>query len=154
MSRSNFEVQTRSGDRWVISDSYGREEDARQSAEALAANAKIEGVRIVRDWQRNDGRHVEKVLFEHVNEIEKKVDLAISPIEDAPLCDSADDLRGPDSRAAINRLFRKYLEEEVLTPTELMYNYQPLRRLVYQDTLLPSAVGPVSRIRGPGPLAI
>lgn len=146
MYNSSYELQIKRDDRWVIQSTFEREDEALVAAEALLKNPKTAGVKVVRDWQRNDGRHVEKVVFEQINDVESKKDLSITPIETAPLCRTDNDLLKSDARSTCNRLFRKYLEEEVLTPTELMHNYQALRKLMYHEQLLPSAVDKVATI--------
>ncbi|WP_245835318.1 hypothetical protein [Thalassospira mesophila] len=108
---------------------------------------KVSAVRIVRDWEREDGRHIEKVLLEKEGQGDGGDEpVRVTPIEDAALCETDEDLLGVESRSTINRLLRKYFEQEVLTPTEVMYNYKNLRKLMYHDTLLPSAVDRVATI--------
>ncbi|PKR54448.1 hypothetical protein [Thalassospira marina] len=141
-----YEVRVRRGDRWIIHATYNTEKEATSEAENVL-RGKVAAVRVVRDWEREDGRHIEKVLLEKEGLGEADNDpVRVTPIEDAALCETDDDLLGVESRSTINRLLRKYFEQEVLTPTEVMYNFKNMRKLMYHDTLLPSAVDRVATI--------
>lgn len=146
MSDTTFEVRVQRGERWIIHSTFDVEKEAVNEAEKLL-KTKVSAVRVVRDWERADGRHIEKVLLEKqgAGEDDDK-DVRVSAIEDAPLCDSDNDLLQSESRATINRLLRKYFEQEILTPCEVMYNYQNLRKLMFHDTLMPTAVDKVAGI--------
>lgn len=146
MSDTTFEVRVQRGERWIIHSTFDVENEAVNEAEKLL-KTKVSAVRVVRDWERADGRHIEKVLLEKqgAGEDDDK-DVRVSAIEDAPLCDSDNDLLQSESRATINRLLRKYFEQEILTPCEVMYNYQNLRKLMFHDTLMPTAVDKVAGI--------
>ncbi|MCC9622728.1 hypothetical protein LPB41_13595 [Thalassospira sp. MA62] len=141
---TTFEVRVQRGDRWIIHSTFDVEKQAVAEAEKLM-KTKVSAVRVVRDKERGDGMHVEKVLFEQQGAGEdKKDDVRVSAIEQAPLCETDHDLLQKESRATVNRLLRKYFEQEVLTPCEVMYNYQNLRKLMFHDTLMPSAVDKVA----------
>ena len=102
-------------------------------------------MRVVRDWERGDGKHIEKVLLEKEGAgDEEEKDVRVTSIDEAPLCETDNDLLQKESRATINRLLRKYFEQEILTPCEVMYNYQNLRKLMFHDTLMPTAVDKVA----------
>ncbi|KEO59141.1 hypothetical protein [Thalassospira permensis] len=146
MSDKTFEVRVQRGDRWIIHSTFDVEREALSEAEKLL-KTKVSAVRVVRDWERADGRHVEKVILEKAGSSDgDDQDVRISHIDDAPLCDSDNDLIQFESRATINRLLRKYFDHEILTPSEVMYNYQNLRKLMFHDTLMPTAVDKVAGI--------
>lgn len=140
-----YEVRVQRGDRWIIHATFNVEKEAIAEAEKVLKN-KVSAVRVVRDWERGDGRHIEKVILEKQGIGGEQDDVRVMPIEDAPLCETSSDLLNTESRATINRLLRRYFEQEILTPCEVMYNYQNLRKLMYHDTLLPSAVDRVGTI--------
>ena len=50
----------------------------------------------------------------------------------------------------IGRLFRRYLDEMVITPTELLHNARELKRLADKDRLLMSAVDSIATLQAPG----
>ncbi|OSQ30007.1 hypothetical protein [Thalassospira sp. MCCC 1A03138] len=146
MSNKTFEVRVQRGDRWIIHSTFDVEREALSEAEKLL-KTKVSAVRVVRDWERAGGRHVEKVILEKAGSSDgDDQDVRISHIDDAPLCDSDGDLMQFESRATINRLLRKYFDHEILTPSEVMYNYQNLRKLMFHDTLMPTAVDKVAGI--------
>ena len=144
MSDTTFEVMVQRGDRWIIHSTFDVEKEAVAEAEKLV-KTKISAVRVIRNWERGDGRHIEKVLLEKEGAGEDQDDdVRVSSIEEAPLCETDNDLLQKESRATINRLLRKYFEQEILTPCEVMYNYQNLRKLMFHDTLMPTAVDKVA----------
>ncbi|WP_417805183.1 hypothetical protein [Thalassospira lucentensis] len=144
MSDTTFEVRVQRGDRWIIHSTFDVEKEAVTEAEKLL-KTKVSGVRVVRDWERDDGRHIEKVLLDKEGVADdQETDVRVSSIDEAPLCDTDNDLLQKESRATINRLLRKYFEQEILTPCEVMYNYQNLRKLMFHDSLMPTAVDKVA----------
>ncbi|KAF0109733.1 MAG: hypothetical protein FD149_2768, partial [Rhodospirillaceae bacterium] len=56
------------------------------------------------------------------------------------------ELYGLESRSTVNRLLRKYLEEVILTPTELLHNNRELKRLLDLD-IAQSAVDRVATLQ-------
>ena len=58
-----YEVRVRRGDRWIIHATYNTDKEATVEAENVL-RGKVSAVRVIRDWEREDGRHIEKVLFE------------------------------------------------------------------------------------------
>jgi len=144
MSDTTFEVMVQRGDRWIIHSTFDVEQEAVTEAEKLV-KTKISAVRVIRNWERGDGRHIEKVLLEKQGAGEDQDDdVRVTSIDEAPLCETDNDLLQKESRATINRLLRKYFEQEILTPCEVMYNYQNLRKLMFHDTLMPTAVDKVA----------
>lgn len=63
MSDTTFEVMVQRGDRWIIHSTFDVEKEAVAEAEKLV-KTKISAVRVIRNWERGDGRHIEKVLLE------------------------------------------------------------------------------------------
>lgn len=104
MSDTTFEVMVQRGDRWIIHSTFDVEKEAFTEAEKLV-KTKISAVRVIRNWERGDGRHVEKVLLEKegVGE-DQDDDVRVSSIDEAPLCETDNDLLQKESRATINRV--------------------------------------------------
>lgn len=137
---TSFEIQVLQDKHWVIQEIAGDEAAAVSFAENLLQKGNLEAVRVVRDFQRTDGSHTETVVLEKAGDGKVKSDLSISPVQDAPLCRSADDFLGLASRLTFGRLARKYLDEMVLTPTELMHSATEMKRFGDKDRLLMTAV--------------
>ncbi|MGQ9364984.1 hypothetical protein [Azospirillum sp. ST 5-10] len=144
---NRFEVQVYKVDHWVLDGCFTDEAQARDHGKKLLWSAKVEGYRVVRDWQRPDGRHVETELLSEFRGPAAHT-ILVSPIDDAPaVCRRMEDYYGAESRMVMNRLLRGYTERMVVTPTEIMHNYGELKRLRDKDNLVPSAVGRVAALQ-------
>lgn len=142
--RESFEVQMLQGKRWTLVSIHDNESSAKREAETtLKAHREYDAVRVMRMWMRADGLEGEKQLL-LLNQEGAPINVTISHIDEAPWCQSFEDLYAREPRRVIGRLLRKYLDTIFLTPTELLYSYRALRRLEEHDTLLPSATDRVS----------
>ncbi|WP_448190505.1 hypothetical protein [Azospirillum sp. sgz301742] len=143
---SSYEVQLYQQDHWVIDCRFDAEAEARAYGKKIISAGKIEGFRIVRDWKRPDGRHVETQICEEFRAVSNAI--TISPLDEAPaVCRKAEQTYAVESRMAMNRLLRGYVERMVVTPTEIMHNYQELKRLLDKDNIVPAAVGRVAALQ-------
>lgn len=146
---TTYEVQLYQQDHWVIDSRFGDEAEARAYGKKVISGGKVEGFRIIRDWMRTDGRHVETQVCEEFRTTSNAI--TISPIDEAPVpCQRAEQTYGVESRMVMNRLLRGYVERMVVTPTEIMHNYQELKRLLDKDNLVPMAVGRVATLQAEG----
>ncbi|MEI6558400.1 MAG: hypothetical protein WCO00_08310 [Rhodospirillaceae bacterium] len=144
-SRVSYEVQIYSTDHWVLDRSFRTEADARAHGKRLFANPRCEGYRVMRDWQKPIGYHFETEIHTEFRPVFET--LAVTPIEEAPVCTSDTQFYGVDSRLAMGRLLRSYLERMVVTPTEILHNDQEARRLLDRDTLVPTALARVATLQ-------
>ncbi|HYG85735.1 MAG TPA: hypothetical protein VD978_05720 [Azospirillum sp.] len=143
---SSYEVQFCQADHWVLDSRFEAEAEARAYGKKALSAGKVEGFRIIRDWQRPDGHHVETPVCEEFRTASNVI--TISPIEKTPaVCQSAKDTYGVESRMVMNRLLRGYVERVVVTPTEIMHNYQELKRLLDKDNLATTAVNRVAALQ-------
>ncbi|HYH21060.1 MAG TPA: hypothetical protein VD995_20835 [Azospirillum sp.] len=143
---SSYEVQLYQVDHWVLDGRFEDEAEARNHAKRILSGGKVEGYRIVRDWQRPDGRHIETELCSEFRAQSNA--LTISPIDEPPpVCRTVDQCYTVESRMVMNRLLRTYVERLVVTPTEIMHNYPELKRLLDKDNLVPTAVGRVAALQ-------
>lgn len=144
--RASFEVLVQSDERWTIEEQRSTEAEARAIAMALIAKRRHSAVRVVKYWRRADGLVTETViLHESVSMSEGKV--TPGQIEDAPHCKKVRDYYRLESRETIGRLFRKYLEKVILTPTELIHSAKALKRVQEVDTLFPPAIDRVATLQ-------
>ena len=142
---ANFEVQVQRDGRWVMHSIQDAEAEARTLATRLFADKKCEGVRVVRNWMRADGRMVENELSCETRTIKDDGPIRPNQIDVAPPpCTQPEEFLGLNSRMTINRLLRSYLDKTFLTPTEIMHSGRELKRLQDKDTLLPSAIDRVA----------
>ncbi len=143
---NSYEVQVYQTDHWVLDTLFDDEASARAYAKKALAGGRIEGVRIVRDYARPDGRHVETEIHSEFRAVSNA--LTIAPIDEPPpVCHSAQDVYGVEARVVMNRLLRGYVDRMVVTPTEILHNYGELKRLMDKDNLLPMAVGRVAALQ-------
>ncbi|MEI8395574.1 MAG: hypothetical protein WCF85_12610 [Rhodospirillaceae bacterium] len=140
-----YEVQVYSTDHWVLDRSFPTETEARAYGKQVFARPRCEGYRVVRDWQKSPGCHFEAeivVKFRPAFDV-----LSVTPIEDAPVCATDAEYYGVDARLAIGRLFRGYVERNVVTPTEILHNYPELKRLLDRDSLIQAALSRVAALQ-------
>ncbi|MEI6560214.1 MAG: hypothetical protein WCO00_17590 [Rhodospirillaceae bacterium] len=147
-ANAKYQVQIYSRDHWGADDRFATEAEAVARARKLIGVRTCEGVRVMRE-SRSAGGFVETEVFKEMQRSNKP--LTIQPIEEAPPCQTQEDLLGNRSRMTINRLLRGYVEQAVVTPTEIMHNYQELRRLSGKDNLLASAVSRVAQLQATPP---
>jgi len=147
---AKFQVQIYARDHWGADDRFTTEAEAVARAKKLIGVRSCEGVRVMREGRAN-GAFTETEVFKEMQRINKP--LTIQPIDEAPPCQTTEDLLGNRSRMTINRLLRGYVEQVVVTPTEIMHNYRELRRLMDKDTLLSSAVSRIAQLQTAGAAA-
>lgn len=137
--------------RWVTESARDKEADARQLAEKLLSNKACAGARVVRNWTNRDGTMTESVLFEKTQTVRNDGPVRINPIEGCPpRCEKSRDYFGLESRMTINRIFRSYLEQVFVTPTELLHSAKEMARLRDKDNLMTSAVDMVATLQTKG----
>ena len=144
-SRVSYEVHTYSTDHWVLDRSFRTETEARAHGKTLFANPRCEGYRVVRDWQKPIGYHFETELISQFRPVFET--MAVTPVDEAPLCTSDAQFYGVDSRLAIGRLLRSYIERMVVTPTEILHNHAEARKLLDRDTLVPTALARIASLQ-------
>jgi hypothetical protein len=141
--RTRYEVHTLKGDHWVLNGVHDSEAAARRTSAALLAAGRIEATRIVRDWLRPDGRHVETEIA--CDRRPPARTLTVVAIDEPPeVCVAAQDFYGQGARMAMGRLLRRYAEHAVVTPTEILHNHGEMKRLSDTGTLVAGAVGRVA----------
>lgn len=150
-----FEVQVYVKDHWVTEDFCDTEREAQASAQEMLGNSTIGGVRILKAKTRG-GQETERVIYTKMREatIQRSEAIRVAPIEEAPVCDTVDDLFRPEARLAVSRVLKPYLDRFVLTPTELLHNPREMKRVLNFESLAPSAVSRVAAVQtraGEGP---
>ena len=143
-ANAKFQVEIYARDHWGADDRFTTEAEAVARARKLISVRTCEGVRVMREG-RSNGAFTTTEIFKEMQRSQKP--LTIHQIEEAPTCQTTEDLLGDRSRMTINRLLRGYVEQVVVTPTEIMHNYRELRRLMDKDNLLTSAVSRVAQLQ-------
>ncbi|CAA7617098.1 hypothetical protein [Magnetospirillum sp. SS-4] len=145
--KTTYEIQVLDDKRWVIASMAGDEDKAKAFAENLLQAGNHAAVRVVKDYQRIDGTHSETVLLEKQGEIKGGGDPTLAQITEAPPCATLEELYGQPSRTTIGRLLRKYLDEALITPTELLHDAKEMKRFGDKGNLLYSAIDRVSSLQ-------
>lgn len=147
MTRNSvFEVQSYQAGRWLLDARFEDEAEARSHGKRLLAGGKVDGYRVVKDWRRADGRHVETEVHSEFRAVSNAI--TIQPIDEAPpICVKPDDMFAVESRMVMNRILRSYIDRMVVTPTEIMHNYSELKRLLDRDNIAAQAVGRVAALQ-------
>jgi hypothetical protein len=146
---TSFEVQVMKDQRWVLSQVVTGEEEAISFADNLLSKSNYTAVRVVRDFARQDGLHSETVLLEKTKEAQKK-EVSTATVNEAPICTELADAYALASRMTIGRVFRAYLDEALITPTELLHHAREMKRLGDKGTLLMNAIDQISALQAPG----
>jgi len=144
---TSFEVQVLKDKNWVVETISTDETQAKEFADNLLQTTNHAAVRVVRDFQRIDGLHTETVIHEKKATEKGDKDLSLAAISEAPTCVELAEFYALPARLTIGRLLRKYLDEVVVTQTELLHNAAELKRLGDKDRLLFSAVDKVSSLQ-------
>lgn len=146
--RATFEVQVMRDGRWISSSVVPKQDDALASAQRQFMDRKCEGVRVMRNWQRTDGTIDESEVFKRTRNVQEEETVSVAQVDKAPPpCEQVDEYYGFDSRNLINRLFRSYLDQAYITPTELLHDSRELKRLQDKGTLVTTAVDRVSTLQ-------
>jgi hypothetical protein len=144
--RASFEVQVQRSGTWMTEEIREAEVQAKTVMQSLISLGRHEGVRLVKCWERADGTISETVLqTEMLSRDSGRV--TIVSIDDAPPCKKIADYYGYNSRATINRLFRKYIEKVFLTPTEMLHSHKAMQRIQEVDTLFVPGVDRVASLQ-------
>ncbi len=149
-----FDVHVCRQARWTIDASCDNQREAEELARKLFAKMDVEGVRVVVDTATGGGLSKEAPpVLEQIKAATKNDKLFIVDVEAAPICQSLHELYEAPSRMVIGRMFRAYLDKVNLLPIEIMHVYRELKRVMDQDTMVPSAVAKAATLQARGAAA-
>lgn len=141
-AEANYEVHVGHGTHWTIESIHKFKGAAVRQAEALLSGKDVPGVRVLEERPES----TPKVVFEKAGQVAEKP-IAIVPVEDAPPCETADDLFQFEARLAGARLLRAFLDQVGMSCFELLYDYGRLRQIIRHDTLYPQALHRIGSIQ-------
>jgi len=147
--RESFEIQACRDGRWTIETTATSQADAEAFARKVLNKQGVSGVKVVREVERGDTSR-ETVVFEQMRELRDSGKIFVNDVDEAPYCETAEELFAGRGRQTINRLFRAYLDKNGVTATEVMHDFRELRRIVDADTLIASGVGKVATLQAKG----
>ncbi|GHD58388.1 hypothetical protein GCM10017083_41280 [Thalassobaculum fulvum] len=147
--RESFEVLACREGRWTIETTATSQTDAEAFARKVLNKQGVSGVKVVREVARGDTAR-ETVVFEQTRELRDSGKIFVNDVDEAPYCESVEEVFAGRGRQTINRLFRAYLDKNGVTATEVMHDFRELRRIVDADTLIASGVGKVATLQAKG----
>ena len=107
MSRKNesFEVHACRDGRWTIETTTASQPDAEAIARKSLTKMGVSGVRVIREVARGDTAR-EKVVFEQTRELSDSGKIFVNDVDEAPYCETVEEIYAGRGRQTINRLFR------------------------------------------------
>ena len=147
--KESFEVHACREGRWTIETTTTSQSDAEAIARKSLAKAGVSGVRVIREVERGTTAR-ESVVFEQMRELRDSGKIFVNDVDEAPYCETVEEIYAGRGRQTINRLFRAYLDKNGVTATEVMHDFRELRRIVDADTLMASGVGKVATLQAKG----
>ncbi len=145
----SFEVHACREGRWTIETTTASQSDAEAIARKSLSKTGVSGVRVIREVARGDTAR-EKVVFEQTRELRDSGKIFVNDVDEAPYCETVEELYAGRGRQTINRLFRAYLDKNSVTAAEVMHDFRELRRIADLDTLMASGVGKVATLQSKG----
>lgn len=144
----SFEIQVLTDKHWVVAEFASDEAKAKAFADNLLQKGNHSAVRVVRDRRGADGLHKETVIQEKTATPRSTgPDISLSPVSEAPVCRELVDFFGLNARLTMGRLLRKYLDDVVVSPTELLHSAAEMKRFGDKGTLLFSSIDRISTLQ-------
>jgi hypothetical protein len=135
-----FEVVVQKEGRATIEEIFETDKAALACAKALLTMGSCEMARVIRIHQMPGGEPITSVIFEEEPAPKPDPTYVVGTTQTIDVCETLDDLYKFPSRLAIGQLFRKFLDANSLTATELLYTASHLRRLEDAGMLIASAI--------------
>ena len=144
-----YEILTQRDGNWQIEAVAAKKDESESIAKQMLNRPGVTGVKVVRETGRSIAQIKDKdVVFERLKAAGGGNDrIFVNEIDEAPDCDSPEDLLGAGGRMTVNRLFRSYLDKNNITASEVMHSYKELKRAMDADTLVPSAIAKVAQLQ-------
>jgi hypothetical protein len=142
--KRHFEVLCQRGGRWLTDAYFDDDKAATRRAEALLADDKITAVKVMSQRDGMNGGIIEaEILFKERAAREKPIQITADNTPVRP-CQELKDLFALDSRLAIGRLLRQFLDKLQITPTELLHSHRMIQRLDGTGNLATAALSRVA----------
>lgn len=144
--QETFEVHACREDRWQIDTTAASQAEAEALARKILGKPGVSGVRVIREVAQS-GTARENIVFEQTRQVGGGGKIFVNDIDEAPYCETAEEIYAGSGRQTINRLFRAYLDKNGVTASEVMHDFRELRRLTDADTLMASGIGKVATLQ-------
>lgn len=145
--KRQFEVLFQRAGRWLVDGVFDDEKQAIARAEAMLNGDGIEAVKVNSQRDGMNGGIVEAQVFAKDRpKTEKPLQVAAdnTPV---PPCETLADFYALDSRLAIGRLLRAFLDKLQITPTELLHSHRMIARLDGTGNLTVAAINRVGTVQ-------
>ncbi|MBC7906445.1 MAG: hypothetical protein H7Y60_06815 [Rhodospirillaceae bacterium] len=144
----SFEIQVLTDKNWVVAEFASDEAKAKAFADNLLQKGNHSAVRVVRDRRGADGLHKETIIQEKTATPRSTgPDISLSPVSEAPVCRELGHFYDLNARLTMGRLLRKYMDEVVVSPTELLHSASEMKRFGDKGTLLFSSIDRISTLQ-------
>lgn len=137
-----FEVHVETQGRSHIDGVFDAEKEARERALYLLGQAKYNAVRVA----RVDGRGASVTIFEQSFKGGGKV-VTVGQLDDAPICDCAEDVFGYVARRALGRVMRPWCDEQTMIPLEVLHKPILLRRIEREEVLFNQMINRLASVQ-------
>lgn len=142
--KRQFEVLCQRGGRWQTDAYFPDDKAAASRAEALLADDRITAVKVMSQRDGLNGGIIEaEILFKERAAREKPIQVTADTTPVRP-CQDQKDFFALDSRLAIGRLLRQFLDKLQITPTELLHSHRMIQRLDGTGNIAVAALGRVA----------
>lgn len=143
----SFEVHLRRRGVWTVERAGLTAPQAREFGESEFRSTGVDGLRIVRARSsRISGTVTEDLMVERVRTLPSP-DTVVGPLDEAPPCQTIDDLLRPGARLALHRLFQGWLRTHEAGVCETLVSDKLLRRLFDNSALISSALHRVASLQ-------
>ncbi len=146
LGKISFDIYGQIEGRWSVYSASKYRESAIEEAKELIGSGQFDAVKVVREDERSGEEEI--VFFEEVKK--KQKGLTVVPIEEAPLCETLEDVYAFESRKTTSRVLRKYLDDQGLTVFELLHSYGKIKYLTRNEDFLTKAVHTIARAQSRG----
>lgn len=142
--KRQFEVLCQRSGRWQTDAYFDDDKPALSRAEALLADDKITAVKVMSQRDGMNGGIIEaELLFKERAAREKPIQVSADNTPVKP-CQEPKDFFALDSRLAIGRLLRQFLDKLQITPSELLHSHRMMQRLDSTGNIATAALGRVA----------
>ena len=138
-----YEIMVSRNGRWVIDSTHPAKSAAKPRAQELLGSNKFDAVRVTKEIEGSK----EEIVFEQESAEKAEKPISISPIEEAAVCSTLDDLTTFPARKTTGRLLRAYLDEQNLTGLELLHDHLHLRGLARMESLYNQGIHRIASIQ-------
>ncbi|MDA1308979.1 MAG: hypothetical protein O2985_05160, partial [Proteobacteria bacterium] len=144
-----YEILTQRDGNWQIEAVAIKKDEAISIGTQMLARPGVTGIKVIRETGRSIAQLKDSdVIFEKLKAPKSENgQVFVNEIDEAPDCDSPEDLVGANGRMTVNRLFRTYLDKNNITASEVMHSYKELKRAMDADSLVPSAIAKVAQLQ-------